>query len=143
MNPPQKFWGCCGAEAAGGAVLSAHKTLCWFVLVGWAIYPIGYMAGTPGWYDGIFGGLDLDIVYTMGDAVIKIEITHDGKSPNSKLSPGLGTTLVIEKEILSIGGTVNMNLSDAESQITSISIPSSKALNGTLFPILSIYTILS
>ena len=59
------------------------------------------------------------------NAVIKIEITHDGKSPNSKLSPGLGTTLVIEKEILSIGGTVNMNLSDAESQITSISIPSS------------------
>ena len=39
------------AESAGGAVLKAHKTLCWFVLVGWAIYPIGYMAGTPGWYD--------------------------------------------------------------------------------------------
>ena len=60
------------AVAAGGSVLKAHKTLCWFVLVGWAIYPIGYMAGTPGWYDGIFGGLSLDIVYNIGDAINKI-----------------------------------------------------------------------
>jgi bacteriorhodopsin len=60
------------AEQAGGAVLKAHKTLCWFVLVGWAIYPIGYMAGTPGWYEGIFGGLAMDVVYNIGDAVNKI-----------------------------------------------------------------------
>lgn len=60
------------AVEAGGAVLSAHKTLCWFVLVGWAIYPIGYMAGTPGWYEGIFGGLAMDVVYNIGDAVNKI-----------------------------------------------------------------------
>ena len=60
------------ATAAGGAVLSAHKTLCWFVLVGWAIYPIGYMAGTPGWYEGIFGGLSMDVVYNIGDAINKI-----------------------------------------------------------------------
>jgi bacteriorhodopsin len=60
------------ATAAGGAVLTAHKTLCWFVLVGWAIYPIGYMAGTPGWYEGIFGGWSLDIVYNIGDAINKI-----------------------------------------------------------------------
>lgn len=60
------------AVEAGGAVLSAHKTLCWFVLVGWAIYPIGYMAGTPGWYDGIFGGLNLDVIYNIGDAINKI-----------------------------------------------------------------------
>lgn len=60
------------AVAAGGAVLSAHKMLCWFVLVGWAIYPIGYMAGTPGWYEGIFGGLNLDVVYNIGDAINKI-----------------------------------------------------------------------
>ena len=26
------------AEAAGGNVLKAHKTLCWFLLVGWAIF---------------------------------------------------------------------------------------------------------
>ena len=60
------------AENAGGAVLRAHKTLCWFVLVGWAIYPIGYMAGTPGWYEGIFTGLNMDVIYNIGDAVNKI-----------------------------------------------------------------------
>ena len=60
------------AVKAGGAVLNAHKTLCWFVLVGWAIYPIGYMAGTPGWYDGIFGGLQMDVIYNIGDAINKI-----------------------------------------------------------------------
>lgn len=60
------------ATQAGGAVLKAHKTLCWFVLVGWAIYPIGYMAGTPGWYDGLFGGLSMDVVYNIGDAINKI-----------------------------------------------------------------------
>ena len=60
------------AVEAGGAVLQAHKTLCWFVLVGWAIYPIGYMAGTPGWYEGIFGGLSMDVVYNIGDAINKI-----------------------------------------------------------------------
>ena len=60
------------AASAGGAVQSAHKTLCWFVLVGWAIYPIGYMAGTEGWYSGIFGGLPMDVVYNVGDAINKI-----------------------------------------------------------------------
>ena len=60
------------AKAAGGSVQSAHKILCWFVLVGWAIYPIGYMAGTPGWYDGIFGGLSMDVFYNIADAINKI-----------------------------------------------------------------------
>jgi bacteriorhodopsin len=60
------------AKAAGGSVLSAHKILCWFVLVGWAIYPIGYMAGTPGWYEGIFGGLSMDVFYNIADAINKI-----------------------------------------------------------------------
>ncbi|GMN07540.1 bacteriorhodopsin-like [Croceitalea sp. MTPC5] len=60
------------AEAAGGPILSAHRTLCWFVLVGWAIYPIGYMAGTTGWYDGIFEGLNMDVIYNIGDAINKI-----------------------------------------------------------------------
>jgi len=60
------------AVQAGGPVLQAHKMLCWFVLVGWAIYPLGYMAGTPGWYEGIFGGLSMDVVYNIGDAINKI-----------------------------------------------------------------------
>ncbi len=62
------------AKSAGPAVAKANKTLAWFVLVGWAIYPIGYIAGTEG---GLFGirvlqGLSLDIVYNIGDAINKI-----------------------------------------------------------------------
>ena len=62
------------AKNAGPAVAKANKTLAWFVLVGWAIYPIGYIAGTEG---GLFGmrvleGLSLDIVYNIGDAINKI-----------------------------------------------------------------------
>ena len=60
------------AVAAGGPVEKAHNMLCWFVLVGWAIYPVGFMAGTPGWYSGIFGGLEMDVIYNVGDAINKI-----------------------------------------------------------------------
>ena len=49
------------ATSAGGNVLAAHNILCKFVLIGWAIYPIGYMAGTAGWYgaEGQIYGMDL------------------------------------------------------------------------------------
>ena len=62
------------ASNAGPAVIKANNTLAWFVLVGWAIYPIGYIAGTEG---GLFGfkvlqGVSLDIVYNIGDAINKI-----------------------------------------------------------------------
>jgi len=61
------------AKSAGGAVESAHKTLCWFVLVGWSIYPLGYMLGTDGWYDFLHViNLDMDVVYNIGDAIKKI-----------------------------------------------------------------------
>ena len=62
------------ANKAGGAVLEAYTALKWFVLVGWAIYPIGYMAGTEGWYSDIFSGLSgqMDLIYNIGDAVNKI-----------------------------------------------------------------------
>jgi len=67
------------AEAAGGPVLRAHKTLCWFVLVGWAIYPLGYILGTEGGLFGLQLVSDIDaaqqsmnIVYNIGDAVNKI-----------------------------------------------------------------------
>ena len=62
------------AVEAGGSVLSAHKTLCWFVLVGWAIYPLGYMAGTSTgqWYSDLLPNLDMDIIYNIGDAINKI-----------------------------------------------------------------------
>tara|TARA_Y100001936_G_scaffold232499_1_gene257490 strand:- start:636 stop:1145 length:510 start_codon:yes stop_codon:yes gene_type:complete len=61
------------AEKAGGAVLEAHNALCWFILVGWSIYPIGYMIGTDGWYDFVDAiPLDMDVVYNIGDAINKI-----------------------------------------------------------------------
>ena len=61
------------AEKAGGAVLEAHNALCWFVLVGWSIYPLGYMIGTDGWYDFVdVIPLDMDVVYNIGDAINKI-----------------------------------------------------------------------
>jgi sensory rhodopsin len=62
------------AVNAGPAVQKAVKTLGWFVLVGWAIYPIGYIAGTEGGLFGMkmFQGLSMDIVYNIGDAINKI-----------------------------------------------------------------------
>ena len=62
------------AQSASPAVAAANRSLGWFVLVGWAIYPLGYIVGTPG---GLFGmhvdlGLNMDIVYNIGDAVNKI-----------------------------------------------------------------------
>ena len=64
------------AKEAGGDVASAHKMLCWFVLVGWAIYPLGYMAGTTGWYgnEGQLFGMtaDMNVLYNIADAINKI-----------------------------------------------------------------------
>ena len=67
------------AANAGPAVAKAVKVLFWFVLVGWAIYPLGYILGTPG---GLFGmqlvsdsaaaSAYMDVVYNIGDAVNKI-----------------------------------------------------------------------
>lgn len=60
------------AQEAGGDILKAHKILCWFVLVGWAIYPLGYMLGTEGWYTSILGTGSVDIAYNIADAINKI-----------------------------------------------------------------------
>jgi sensory rhodopsin len=67
------------AVAAGGEILKAHNILCWFVLVGWAIYPLGYILGTEG---GLFGlqlvsdpeaaKESMNVVYNIGDAINKI-----------------------------------------------------------------------
>jgi bacteriorhodopsin len=67
------------AQTAGAQVAKATKTLGWFVLVGWAIYPLGYILGTP---EGIFGTIliknqelarhYMDIVYNVADAINKI-----------------------------------------------------------------------
>lgn len=62
------------ATNAGPAVAKAVRSLGWFVLVGWAIYPVGYIAGTAGGLFGVrvFEGLSMDIVYNIGDAINKI-----------------------------------------------------------------------
>ena len=61
------------AVAAGGDVLKSHKILCWFILVGWAIYPLGYMMGTEGWYSSFMpSGGNIDVAYNIADAINKI-----------------------------------------------------------------------
>jgi len=67
------------ATSSSASVAAAVRTLGWFVLVGWAIYPLGYILGTKG---GLFGMemvtdraaavAAMDIVYNIGDAVNKI-----------------------------------------------------------------------
>ncbi|MEL7119146.1 MAG: bacteriorhodopsin-like [Bacteroidota bacterium] len=50
----------------------AFNALAWFVLAGWAIYPIGYMTIETGWLAGVIPGNSMDIIYNIGDAVNKI-----------------------------------------------------------------------
>jgi len=67
------------AKSAGPQVAKATNILGWFVFAGWAIYPLGYILGTPG---GLFGirlvsdaaaaSHAMDIVYNIGDAINKI-----------------------------------------------------------------------
>jgi bacteriorhodopsin len=67
------------SQTAGPQVAKATRVLAWFVLVGWAIYPLGYILGTPG---GLFGiqlvsdpaaaSHAMDIVYNIADAINKI-----------------------------------------------------------------------
>jgi len=63
------------AKASNPAVQKAVNALLKFLIIGWAIYPIGYMAGTYNdqWY-AFMGNLPLnmDIIYNIGDAVNKI-----------------------------------------------------------------------
>ena len=67
------------SKASSPAVQKAVSSLLKFVVIGWAIYPIGYLVGTAGtgadaqWYS-FMGNLNLnmDIIYNLGDAVNKI-----------------------------------------------------------------------
>ncbi len=62
------------ANSSGDPILkSAMSALAWFVLVGWAIYPIGYMAiETDGWLRNVISVRNMDLIYNLGDAVNKI-----------------------------------------------------------------------
>ncbi len=58
------------------SVKSGIQALAWFVLAGWAIYPIGYMAGPGGWLGpdgaGLLQSKDLNLFYNIADAINKI-----------------------------------------------------------------------
>lgn len=63
------------AEASNSDVVKRGvRTLAWFVLVGWAIYPIGYMCMEGGWLNSALGwGSDnVDLWYNIADAINKI-----------------------------------------------------------------------
>jgi len=67
------------SKTAGPEVAKAIRVLAWFVLVGWSIYPLGYILGTPGGLFGIQLVSDqavathaMDIVYNIADAINKI-----------------------------------------------------------------------
>ena len=62
-------------NSASGKIPSAGRMLQWFVLVGWAIYPLGYLMGTDAgmWYEGASSlPFDMNVVYNVGDAINKI-----------------------------------------------------------------------
>jgi sensory rhodopsin len=63
------------AEASNSDVVKRGvRTLAWFVLVGWAIYPIGYMCMEGGWLNTALGwdsGM-VDLWYNIADAINKI-----------------------------------------------------------------------
>ena len=63
-----------GAEArnasANAAVSTAYNTMMWIIIVGWAIYPLGYASGYL-----MTGGIDassLTLIYNLADFVNKI-----------------------------------------------------------------------
>jgi hypothetical protein len=63
------------AEASSSPVVKRGvRTLAWFVLVGWAIYPIGYMCMPGGWLNTAFGwgSQNVDLFYNIADAINKI-----------------------------------------------------------------------
>ena len=63
------------ADSSGSDVVKRGvRALAWFVLVGWAIYPIGYMCMDGGWLNTALGwsSQTVDIWYNLADAINKI-----------------------------------------------------------------------
>jgi bacteriorhodopsin len=63
-----------GESTNDPVIKSGIRTLAWFVLVGWAIYPIGYMCMPGGWLNTALGWepSSVDLFYNIADAVNKI-----------------------------------------------------------------------
>lgn len=62
------------ASSNSAVVKRGVRTLAWFVLVGWAIYPIGYMCMPGGWLNIAFGWgpANVDLFYNIADVINKI-----------------------------------------------------------------------
>ena len=62
------------SKTSSPSVQKAVNSLLKFVVIGWAIYPLGYMIGTADgqWYSFMSGWASMDIIYNIGDAVNKI-----------------------------------------------------------------------
>ena len=63
------------SQASGdAAVIKGIRSLGWFVLVGWAIYPIGYMCMPGNFLNTLFGmqASSVDLFYNIADAINKI-----------------------------------------------------------------------
>jgi bacteriorhodopsin len=65
------------AKKAGKKIENANGLLLKFVVIGWGIYPLGYLIGTADgqWYSFMAGVIDTDardLVYNVGDAINKI-----------------------------------------------------------------------
>ncbi|MEQ8927444.1 MAG: bacteriorhodopsin-like [Fulvivirga sp.] len=63
-----------GDASGNPQVVKGIKILAWFVLVGWAIYPIGYMCMPGGWLNTGLGwtSSNVDLFYNIADAINKI-----------------------------------------------------------------------
>ncbi|MFT4970181.1 MAG: sensory rhodopsin [Chitinophagales bacterium] len=62
------------AASNDDAVKKGVKALAWFVFVGWAIYPIGYLCMPGGWLNIAFGwgSENVDLFYNIADVINKI-----------------------------------------------------------------------
>ena len=62
------------AKSQNDDIKKSVRILAWFVLVGWAIYPIGYMCMEGGWLNSALGwdSSNVDLFYNIADAINKI-----------------------------------------------------------------------
>lgn len=62
------------AKSGNPLVKKGVSILAWFILVGWAIYPIGYMCMEGGWLNTALGweSSTVDLFYNIADAINKI-----------------------------------------------------------------------
>ena len=61
-------------DSNNASIQKTVRILAWFVLVGWSIYPIGYMCMPGGWLNTGLGweSTNVDLFYNIADAINKI-----------------------------------------------------------------------